>query len=1577
MKRTFLLCVLGLVVLTAGPSWAQDAADDQSPAFNLWSSQIFTTAERPAFSLTYRSLDHLDFRVYRVSDPQAFFASLKDPHQLGSEKPVVPQEQTWLERIANWKAEHRFALRDFLRRQVSYQYRVQRREQQDKEKVTQRQTLQYNTFAQVPLLNAAGLVASWREILPPVRDAETRRIPLDVKEPGIYVVEAVSAPLKAYTIVMVSDIGLVTKTAPGQILVYATNRMSGEPQKGCDIQTLINGKSIGSSKTGDDGVVMATFETDRPESVISVGRCGSQVTATDPGSWSLSDARRELVGYIYTDKPIYRPGHTVRLKGVLRWRAGGQLTVFDGKQIEVSIADGNDKVLFRETRPVDAFGSVSAAFTLPAGASLGYYAITMTSADEKANGSFEVQEYRKPEFEVTVASPDRFVVQGAKVQATITARYYFGQPVAGGSVTYVVHRQAYYSPLRWNDDSEEEGGGWWGGGEEASEETVRLNDQGTATVSIPTDPAENRRDYSIRIEARVTDASNREVSGHTLAHCTYGTYMVTADTDRYVQKPGGAVQVSAKAMDYLGVPQPNLTLRAVLESVIYTEGRWSEPTYKPIANGAMTTDADGRGSWSLTLPKEPGSYRFRVSGDSGGREVEDTAHVWVTGAASDVTDESDTYLELIADQASYKPGDTARLVVRGGAVTAPVLVTKEGKSISYYRVGRPGGDGSLEVPITEQDFGDIYVNIVFVKNDRLYRAEKRLKVPAAPRQLRVAVTATQTVAKPRQTGAFTLAVTDAEGKPVKAQLSVGVIDEAVYGVKPDDTVDPLRFFYRLNYSRVYTDFSRDYSFVGYAGTQQLRLAQRRRPLTLADFKGERQGRPQVRKEFPDAIYWVADLATDAQGMATVDVPYPDALTTWRLTARAVTADTKVGTGLARTTTTKDLILRVVTPRFLTEGDTLNLPVIVHNYLPSDKSVTVSGKVTGLQAVDAADQSIDLGQARTVQVAQGGESRIEWRLKAPTVGTAVVTGTATTEGDSDAVELPFPVLPFGLKKEAGQAGSMVGAGEQTSELRVPETSNPAARTIRVQVAPSLGGPVLGALDFLTSYPYGCTEQTLSSFVPNLAAKRTLTDLKIPLTEGLKSLDRQVTEGLTRLYDYQHEDGGWGWWKTDENHPFMTAYAIAGLLEAKAGGYKVEDFRVSNGVRALRKMYVEYPRAIPELKAYETYVLVRALASGVESYGGGDDEKLWEQKAALDELWSARSKMTPYGTSLLLLALDAAKDPRGATLAGELASAVERKGDLAWWTTDRDPLLFDFVDTSVEATALAVQALAARDPKNPLIEPAIRWLLLNRTFGTYWSSTKQTAMVLYSLLDVMKARQESPADAEVEVFVNGTSTGVRKFTAASMTAPDPIEITAPAKPGANTIRFVKRGGGALYWATQAVYFDTQAAQERTGSHKLALQRQYFTLKPVTVKNRIVYRETPLQGSVQPGDLLLVRLTTAGSTDWRYLMLEDPIPAGTEPIQRDDLYTLEKGKTDWWGSRREYRDSRVVFFQEDFEAGRYDYTYLLKVIAPGVFRASPARISAMYVPDGSASSAAATITVESAATPAGAAQSKGGQQ
>ena len=230
--RWLMACAAIVAAMTAGAR-AQEPEAATRPAFSLASSQIYTTKDSPSIDLTFQQVDHLDFRIYRVKDAKAFFAGLKDPHQFGSPEPVVAQEQTWLEWLAEWKSSRRSEVRDFVRRQVSPNYRTERRKQIDKGETSRRQMLRYTTFAQVPLLNQSQLVASWREMLPRVREAESRRLPLDLPGPGAYLVEAVNPPHRAYTIVVVSDVGLVTKAAPKQALMFAANRFSGEPLGNC------------------------------------------------------------------------------------------------------------------------------------------------------------------------------------------------------------------------------------------------------------------------------------------------------------------------------------------------------------------------------------------------------------------------------------------------------------------------------------------------------------------------------------------------------------------------------------------------------------------------------------------------------------------------------------------------------------------------------------------------------------------------------------------------------------------------------------------------------------------------------------------------------------------------------------------------------------------------------------------------------------------------------------------------------------------------------------------------------------------------------------------------------------------------------------------------------------------------------------------------------------------------------------------------------------------------------------------------------------------------------------------------
>jgi alpha-2-macroglobulin len=1071
MTRHLLPILLTAVLFTVvAPVVARGQDTDQGElraTFSLSSSEVFTSKDTPAFYLTFQHLRQLDFRVYRVREAAKFFAGLREPHQLGSEERPVPTERSLIERLADWKRRQRSAIRAFFREQVTYAYRVERRAARDQHEISRRVTLNKNTFAQVPLLNPDQLVTGWRELLPDLRDPEMRRVPLEVKQPGVYVVEAVSGLLRAYTIVIISDIGLVAKTAPGQMFVFAANRLSGEPQGGCTVHVVANQKTLASGTTNADGVLDVALHTEKSEGLVTLAQCGNQIVASDPGSYFLNEPSRQLVGYIYTDKPIYRPGHSVHVKGVLRWREHDQLRPFDRPNVELTAADTNDKVIFRQSLKVDEFGSVHAVFPLTLTSALGNYTLRIASMDQQAAGSFEVQEYRKPEFEVIVTPASRFVLQGSEIVATVQARYYFGQPVANARVRYVVNRQAFYSPYRWDDGFEGEEGGdsYFYGGDQRDEGELRLDAQGRGEIRVQTEEDGDGRDYSLRIEAQTTDASSREVSGYTTVHATYGPFLITTQVSGYVFKPIQSITTSIRALDYQGAAKGGIPVDVVLERITYPSGYYSDPTATQIAQTSVTLDANGAGDARLTLGQQPGTYRVRAAAKYEDRSISDSSYLWVPGRQEESTDEGDRYLELLADKKAYTPGDTARLIVRGEEVSGPVLITKEGQQVTWHRLLRANAGETIDVPIGAADLGDIYVNLAYMRDGRLHRADRRLAVPATERTLKIALTADKPVAKPQEPGVFTVTVTDAAGMPVKAQVSLGVIDEAVYAIKPDETPDPVRFFHRREYTRVGTSFSRDYYFTGFSGSERLQLARRkRRPFTLADFKGDKEVQPQVRKEFPDAIYWIGDLVTDSGGNAKVSIKYPDALTTWRLTARAITVETHAGTGVARTTTTKDLIVRVITPRFLTEGDHVVLPTIVHNYLQEPKDATITLDAKGLQPADGTAPTPAIGS-----IANSGERRDDWRFAAGAVGTATVTAVARTNSDADAVELPIPVLPYGLRREAGSSGTMFDAGEQATDVTIPATSNPEGRGVRVSLAPSLAGSLLGALDFLTPIP----------------------------------------------------------------------------------------------------------------------------------------------------------------------------------------------------------------------------------------------------------------------------------------------------------------------------------------------------------------------------------------------------------------------------------------------------------------------------------------------------------------------------
>ena len=204
----------------------------------------------------------------------------------------------------------------------------------------------------------------------------------------------------------------------------------------------------------------------------------------------------------------------------------------------------------------------------------------------------------------------------------------------------------------------------------------------------------------------------------------------------------------------------------------------------------------------------------------------------------------------------------------------------------------------------------------------------------------------------------------------------------------------------------------------------------------------------------------------------------------------------------------------------------------------------------------------------------------------------------------------------------------------------------------------------------------------------------------------------------------------------------------------------------------------------------------------------------------------------------------------------------------------------------------------------------------------------------------------------IEVNGKSVATKKFTADDALAPATTVTLNESQliaQGENQVRIVKKGDGRLYWSTRGEYYSNEKKVVNAGTFQLSTARQYYKLTSMQKNGKIVYHLDPLSGPVQVGDTLAVRITVGGNA-WSYLMIEDPIPSGTESIARDDLYALDEQPT-WWGrwfSDRELRDDRTTFFNMYFPQGQHEYVYLLKVVNPGVFRVSPTSVQPMYQPE-----------------------------
>jgi uncharacterized protein YfaS (alpha-2-macroglobulin family) len=1529
-----------LMLLLAAPGLSQS---EDEPYFSLSSMRTFGADGKPSVSLNAWNVAELEFRVYRVDDPVQFFQQLESAHEFGGRAPRPPHQRTWLERIHAWKHGLRTSIRRGLRDQFTESPSAHLENAfAGGSKPAAPAPAGGTRYAEAQVLNSQQLVLTFRHAPKSHNRWESQNVDVAVNGRGVYLVEAVHGELRAYTILMVSDLVMVTKTGNGRIVNFLADRETGEPVRGAQLFLLTRDARLDTAESDANGLAelkIGDAKDANQNDLRLVARSGPNFAVNTLASYAFETSREHWTGYIYTDRPVYRPGHTVHFKGILRQRGAAGYIVPAGKPFPVEIQDAEQKPIYRKTLTATATGAIRDDLELPASAALGSYSIEIqTGGESSMSGSFEVEEYKKPEYEVRVTPTKARILQGENAQATIDSHYYFGEPVAGAKLKYAVYRSRYWFPLWYESDEDSppdtgdaEGNDY--GDEQIVDSEGQLDAEGKLAIDFPTSVSDHKTDYRYRIEARVTDAGKREIVGRGNVIATYGSFVVNARPDRYFYQPGGAAAITVEARDYDFKP---VRTRIHVELTRWSWRQRSNTVSEVLRSADVDTGADGSGIAQIAIPPQGGSYRLRVSARTPeGRDVEQFTYLWVSGAGeTDYGDGNRKTVQLIPDKKTYRSGETAKVLIVTGKPNTPVLVSIEGRDLRSHRVMRSADSTIiLEVPVTPQDEPGIWVSAQYLRKGAMYQGTKNIKVPPVSHRLNIDIATDKPQYRPGDTAQYTVQATSADGKPAPgADISLGVVDEAIYAIRPDTMQGPLGYFFGHDWNMVHTEDSLNFYFNGEAGKRRMRLAALRDASRLAQLKPDRMVQPKIRKAFPDTAFWAADLVTDAAGKAQAKVEFPDSLTTWRATARGVTADTQVGTQVGtrvgaatlKTIVRKNLILRLAVPRFFVQGDEIMISALVHNYLATEKTVRVSLGLKGLDVLE--------GVTRDVRVLPRAEVRLDWRVRAQQVRNAVVTGKALSDEESDALELELPVNIPGVKLGQARGGSLAAGSSAAYDLTFPAKVQPGSRLLGIRVSPSIAGSLFGALDYLTTFPYGCVEQTMSSFLPNIVVTQAVNELGLKASLDTAEVQQKIRAGIERLNNFQHEDGGWGWWETDESHPFMTAYVVAGLAQAKAAGVQVDGDRIEKGAKWIAKAFAADPKLAFDLRAYMQYALVLA---------GKPDA------GALGQVFEQRSKLSPYGLAIFGLALELVKDARATEIATALEQLVQQDAEQAWWTASRDQMLDFSEDATPEATAYTVKFLSHQRPNSTLLPKAALWLMNHRNEGYWWSSTKQTAMVIYGLTDYLKATGELNPNMVATVLVNDVPVLTKKLDrATALGVPEVTLDESRLQPGVNHIRVLTTGQGRLYYSTRLEYYSADDKFQKTGNTSLNILREYFKLLPAKDGAKIVYDLAPLSGPVASGDTLAVRLTVTGS-EWKYMMVEDPIPSGAEFIERDSSYEL-RSRPPWWQyffTRRELHDDRMAIFQTYFPQGQQQYFYLLKVVNPGVFQVSPARVQPMY--------------------------------
>lgn len=1354
-------------------------------------------------------------------------------------------------------------------------------------------------------------------------DAEgTFKRPLEMSQmkPGFYFLRVSAGkpgqkePLAVRgTYLLVTDIALVAKKTDGELYLYATRLKTGEPTPGAKIRVATSAGTREAGVTNEQGLMrsplprMAENASEMRAVVATLGESAAVVTFGD-----YANASDRMRFHVVTDRPIYRPGDKVHFKAIARRPNGARYSLPNETTGTFEVRDYQDRVLRTETVALSSFGTLSGSFDLPE-ESTEWARLIVNVGGARTETGIRVAAYRKPEFRMTATPVKPYYVRGDVVEMKVKAEYFFCGPVVGAKLTGTLQRGPLYE---WFDPETGETEDYSYGGEYLGDIEGVTDSNGEAVLRFDTrtlDPKSyDDNDERLTFTLSGTEGDDRFFEGSGQVNLLRGDLSVMVEPDQYVVTPGDAVSLKVNLKPADPNESVNLAGREILVESGYVawDDRGANTVYEE--RTTIVTDRAGEATVQVT-PQNPGDFRVRVSvKDRGGRTVSSSAWIWVWrenfafgGPEPDV--------QVVLDKRTYKVGETAKALIRTSAKGASAWVTLETSSVVQEKLVKlSSGLTTVEFPVTDELMPNAFVAVSFVHNKKYREAKRRLTLDLSGQRLNVSIKSDKQVYLPGETATYTIRTTDTNGKPVRSEVAVGVVDEAIYALAEDNN-DPMETFYPYRGSLIST-------FMSF-------------PELYLDGGDKGDAEIDLREDFRDTASFAPMVTTGADGTATLQVALPDNLTSWRATATAVDLETRVGKSISNAIVKKDLMVRLATPQFAVQTDELTLTANVNNGTDQAMDVKVKLQAEGVEILDEAE--------KTASVEANRSSQVTWRVRWHLAGRAKLTVTAAgPRGLTDGMRVEVPVSAHGKRELSGKAGELTES-ETTFEIEVLPGAN--RGSLKVSASPTMISPLLDSIEDLVQFPYGCVEQTISRFVPAAVAQQLLRETNTLDPELGSKIEEVTRQSLGRLREMQASDGGWGWFPSEGAQPYTTAIALEGLGRARDAGVDVDGRMLSNGVAwAQRWLRSEQSQSADPDTVVAVAAAVARLAPTAEATAA-----LRARPLVWTDSEKQRRELSTEALAKIVVALKddtsaGASARRSAALQELWARAAIRRDSITWSDT-----------WGARNTARSLEAVLAATPSDERIALIVRGLLLDRrTAG--WTSTYDTGLAIQALIPVLRRTGGFDQSASVEILLDGAPATVSTLAGGVVQAEWPIASLEAGKRSV-TIRRTGQGSGFYsYVLDQTPFRESLPAQGIAG---LKIERTFHSLAAERMEDgRMQLRPSvnPIQ-SIASGEVVRCRVTIDADQPMSYALIEVPLPSNLR------INVMEAPESwDYWYTGLAVLDDRVAFFASTVPKGRSVVEFNLRAEAVGKAKALPAIIAEMYAPDQQASTSDSTFEV-----------------